>query len=81
MSRNTDHTVAVVMDLETKHRVYPYAGDYGNSALWGTGDPSGRHRQYRYYSGVSADRALELAAYDCAARCLDYTALELTPTA
>jgi hypothetical protein len=81
MSRNTDHTVAIVVDLQTKYQAFPHAGEHGNSALWGTGDPEGRHRLYHYYSGVSAERALELAAWNCAARCLDFIALELTPTA
>lgn len=81
MSRSTDHTVVIIMDLQAKHRSFPYADQFGDVTLWGTGDSLRRHRQYRYYSGTSASRALELAAYDCAARCIDFLALEVTPTA
>lgn len=75
-----DHTVAVVMDAAGKHRCFPHADDFDNSRLWGTGDPDGRHRMYWYYSGVTSERALELAAYNAAALCLDFTALEVEGT-
>jgi hypothetical protein len=79
MSASLDHTVAIVVDAAGKHRAYPNAGDYGNVHLWGTGDPAGRHRIYWYMEGVTAERALELAAYRAAALCIDFTALEVTP--
>jgi hypothetical protein len=79
MSANLDHTVAIVVDAAGKHRAYPHADDYGNSRLWGAGDPDGRHRMYWYLEGVTAERALELAAYRAAALCIDFTALEVTP--
>lgn len=77
----TDHTAAIVVDMAEKHRYYPNANDYGDSRLWGTGDPDGRHRIYWYLSGVTPERALELAAERAAALCIDFTAIELQPQA
>jgi hypothetical protein len=43
-------------------------------------DPAMRGYYYWQYEGVSRARALELAAEACAAQCVDYIALEASPT-
>jgi hypothetical protein len=75
----TKHKVAVVVDRSEKVRYFAHAPADAGPELWGTGDPAGRHRLYWRYAGVNGDRALELAAMNAAALCIDYMALELWP--
>jgi hypothetical protein len=76
------HEVTVIVALEMKQRYFAAApirpDDMPVAVLWGTGDDACRHRLFWRYDCATPSRALELAAYDCAARCIDPLALEVT---
>jgi hypothetical protein len=75
--RQTQQVNIVLADLAAWLRFYPHAPSSGEGA--GTGDSLGRRTISWYFENTTSERALELALQGCAARCIDFLALEVKP--